>query len=297
VLVLGAGGTVGEAWLNALLAGIEEAAGIDFRRAECFVGTSAGSIVAARLCAGRRPRRPRELPGGASAAVVDGGPRDDVWTALASAAAPVVGPLVPLALAASAPGSALARRLLLAVAPRGTRTHDGLAEYVNADRARFDGRLRVCCVDRSSGRRVVFGAPGAPDSSVGEAVIASCSIPGVFAPVRIGDREYVDGGAWSPTNIDAAVVAGGTRVLCLNPLGSIGADGLSARTLLAGGIRLAETVEALALRARGASVQTIAPDAACTAAMGTDLMAARARPAVARAGYEQGLAVGRLAAA
>ena len=55
VLVLGAGGTLGEAWLRGLLGGLEAEAELDFRECEYFVGTSAGSIVAATLAAGRRP--------------------------------------------------------------------------------------------------------------------------------------------------------------------------------------------------------------------------------------------------
>src|SRR5918995_6038372 len=55
VLVLGVGGTLGEAWLRGLLSGLESASGLDFRGCEYFVGSSAGSIVAASLAAGRRP--------------------------------------------------------------------------------------------------------------------------------------------------------------------------------------------------------------------------------------------------
>ena len=58
VLVLAGGGVLGEAWMTGVLAGIEDATGTDLRRVEAFVGTSAGSIVAARLAAGRSPRRP-----------------------------------------------------------------------------------------------------------------------------------------------------------------------------------------------------------------------------------------------
>ena len=61
VLVLAAGGAVGEAWMTGVLAGIESESGIDFRACDCFVGTSAGSIVSAHLAAGRSPRRP-EFP-------------------------------------------------------------------------------------------------------------------------------------------------------------------------------------------------------------------------------------------
>jgi NTE family protein len=87
---------------------------------------------------------------------------------------------------------------------------------------RFDGRLRVCCVERASGRRVIFGAPGAPPAPVADAVAASCAIPWVFAPVEIGGREYVDGGVWSATNLDAAPARRGTHVLCLDPIAGAG---------------------------------------------------------------------------
>lgn len=54
MLVLGAGGVVGEAWMSGVLAGIEHAASVDLRDVEAVVGTSAGAIVAARLVAGER---------------------------------------------------------------------------------------------------------------------------------------------------------------------------------------------------------------------------------------------------
>src|SRR3982074_3466016 len=55
VLVLGGGGILGEAWMTAVLAGLAEAVGFDARRCDAFVGTSAGSIVAAALVAGAEP--------------------------------------------------------------------------------------------------------------------------------------------------------------------------------------------------------------------------------------------------
>ena len=126
---------------------------------------------------------------------------------------------------------------------------------------RFDGRLNIVAVDRGSGRRVVFGADGAPEAGVGDAVAASCAIPGFFAPVEIGGREYVDGGVWSPTNLDLARAGRGDRVLCLVPTAAMGTAPALAMRGLAAGWRLATGVEAAAARRRGASVEIVGPDA------------------------------------
>ncbi|MGI8715672.1 MAG: patatin-like phospholipase family protein, partial [Solirubrobacteraceae bacterium] len=61
VLVLGGGGVLGDAWMMGVLAGIEDATGVDLRQCESFVGTSAGAIVAAHLVAGNSPRRPSSV--------------------------------------------------------------------------------------------------------------------------------------------------------------------------------------------------------------------------------------------
>src|SRR3954453_21766633 len=58
VLVLGAGGILGEAWMGGLLAGLQDTTGWDPRDCDHFVGTSAGSIVAAGLAGGGGPRTP-----------------------------------------------------------------------------------------------------------------------------------------------------------------------------------------------------------------------------------------------
>lgn len=77
----------------------------------------------------------------------------------------------------------------------------------------------ICAADLYSGERVAFGAPGAPPAPFPEAVRASTSIPGVFPPVRIGDRQYVDGGVVSATSLDLATGAGCGSIICVAPLG------------------------------------------------------------------------------
>jgi len=294
VLVLGGGGILGEAWMTAVLVGLQDATDFDARECDGFVGTSAGSIVAAVLAAGIEPSsRLGKLP--EQPAVEDDGqptrsrgaaPRA-VRVAL-QAGRGAAAPFAAVGLRTTAPGGALFRRTLLGVAPTGRRSLRGLGEHLERDGARWDGRLQVSAVDLGSGKRVMFGAPDAPEASVGEAVEASCAIPGVFEPVEIGGREYVDGGAWSPTNLDVAPVERGSRVMCLNPTGSL-------RGSLAGALgivsRSAVTVEALALERRGVRVKVVAPDAASVQSFGGNLMNPRPRAQVVAAGLAQGRAL------
>jgi NTE family protein len=195
-----------------------------------------------------------------------------------------------MALGLAAPGGAIVRAAMLRRLPRPAETLASLRRSVERLEPRFDGRLRVVAVDRRNGRRVVFGSPGAPRATVAEAVAASCTVPWLFAPVTIGGREYVDGGVWSPTNLDAAPAGRDTHVLCLNPTASIPASS-SVLSVVRSVSRTAVSLEALALRRRGAAVRMLAPNAECAEAMGTNFMDREASGQVLAAGYRQGLAL------
>ncbi|MEA2390407.1 MAG: hypothetical protein QOK31_516 [Solirubrobacteraceae bacterium] len=298
VLVLGGGGVLGEAWMNAVLAGLEEATDFDARKCEGYVGTSAGSIVAAALAGGLRPdARLGELPEQpASGEDEDEEPAGNGSVAtrtLRAGVATAVAPVAALALPTMAPGGAFVRRLALGRVPRGTRSLRGMGSRIDSIGARWDGRLAVSAVELESGRRVMFGRDGAPDASVGEAVEASCAIPGFFHPIAIGGRTYVDGGAWSPTNMDAASVSRGTQVLCLNPTGSMSHSFTSAMGAIGLASRSLARLEALVLERRGARVEIVAPDEGSLEAIGPNLMDPRPRKAVIAAGLTQGRRLGR----
>jgi NTE family protein len=269
VLVLGAGGTIGAAWMGGVLAGIAAASGIDFATVEQIVGTSAGSIVAADLLAGVEPRAGTATAGAAAANGAQPLLGDEVegdgvlreraarlGTGLASAAG---SSLAPLALSVGRAPGALVRAAALARIEPPHASLDDLGARIAGHGLRWDGRLRVACVERTRGRRVVFGAPGAPAATVAQAVQASSSIPWAYRPVRIGDEDYVDGAVWSPTNMDAATALRDTHVLCLAPMaGPLGTrerhPAVRAATVAA--IRL----ETLALQRRGAIVRVVVPE-------------------------------------
>lgn len=292
VLVLGAGGILGEAWMGGLLAGLTEATGFDPRDCDHFVGTSAGSIIAAGLAGGVDPAsRLEQLPEQPAASGEEEPRRSLLGGALRfgrGAGASAFAPLAALALRSSALSGAAVRRAALARVPAGRRSLAELGHAMERLGVGWDGRLLVVAVEVESGRRAVFGTPDETGLSVPQAVEASCAIPGVFRPISSNGRTYVDGGAWSLTNLDVAPVHSGTRVLCLNPTGSLGATP-SLRGAVGPLSRSVAAVEGLALQRRGAVVSTLAPDSESARAMGGDFMDGRRRSATQQAGYAQGL--------
>ncbi|HMJ02919.1 MAG TPA: patatin-like phospholipase family protein [Conexibacter sp.] len=268
VLVLGAGGTVGAAWMGGVLAGLAAETGIDFATVEHLVGTSAGSIVAADLLAGEEPRgladgEPAELPATlddpAAVAAGNGALRARAGRFGAGLASAAGSSLAPLALSLGRAPGTLVRAAALARVEPPEATLDDLGARIAGHGLQWDGRLRVVCVDRERGRRVVFGAPGAPDATIAQAVQASCSIPWAYRPVLIGGDEYVDGAVWSPTNMDVAPGGRETHMLCLAPMaGHLGTRERSAA------VRAATTaaigIETATLRRRGAHVTLVAPE-------------------------------------
>jgi NTE family protein len=292
-LVLGGGGTLGEVWMSSVLAGMDDSEAFDTRDCGCYVGTSAGSIVAAWLVAGISPgvrlgssSKPAATPPEAAEEAVTA--LRQAFGAAAGLAGVAAAPLASLASASTAAGGALIRRAVLRGVPAGRRSLAELGRRVERTGVRWDGRLRIVAVDAETGRRVVFGAPDAPELSVSCAVQASCAIPGVFRPVKAGGRTYVDGGLWSPTNMDVAEVVRGGRVLCLNPTGSLRPTVRGLAGALGPVSRGIAGTEALILKNGGAIVTTINPDERSATAMGTNLMDPRRRPEVLDAGLAQG---------
>jgi NTE family protein len=200
-------------------------------------------------------------------------------------AAAATAPLMPLALRATRAPGELARAAVLRTAG-GERRPLNLGKSI-AGLGSFDGRLRVAAVERSTGKRVMFGAPGSPSASVGDAVRASCSVPWLFAPVEIAGSEYVDGGVWSMSNLDAAPARRQAEILALLPTFGRG-GGRGAAGLLRAAGQAAGLAELQFLRARGARTRIVAPDAATIAAMGPNLMSSGPVRKVYAAGRAQG---------
>ena len=136
--------------------------------------------------------------------------------------------------------------------------------------------------DYSSGKRVAFGRDDAPMASAGDAVAASCAIPGFYHPVKVAGRRYVDGGICSTSNLDLLCGADLDLVVCLNPMSSVApvaggspADRFARVMRAAAGRRLAH--EARKLRGEGTDVLVLQPGRDDCALMGLNLMSGSRR--------------------
>ncbi|MER7584279.1 patatin-like phospholipase family protein [Kitasatospora sp. NPDC097691] len=251
-LVLGGGGMLGAAWTVGALCAVEEATGRQPGEADVLLGTSAGAILAAMLSGGVRPEQLRDHQRGLP--IEDGplaGLAFDYDTAVGGATPPRpragIGSPDLLRDAVRHPREYPLLTMVSAMAPHGQGSLAPVGELVrgllgpggwpdpdpdpgaDAPPAPTPGTaagagdaagspLRVAAVDYRSGRRVVFGDPDAPAVAVADAVMASCAIPGWFAPVRLNGSAYVDGGCWSATNADLLLGRGLDEVYVLAPM-------------------------------------------------------------------------------
>ncbi len=111
--------------------------------------------------------------------------------------------------------------------PSGAYTGEGIEHYLRdvlSEPGRTDDFRELACelyltaTDLDTCERVVFGVDGTDDVSISTAVRASGALPMVYAPVKVGDRELIDGGMVSTTNLDIAVEAGAKLVIVINPI-------------------------------------------------------------------------------
>jgi NTE family protein len=115
---------------------------------------------------------------------------------------------------------------LFELLPAGLLETSGVQEYLATLLARRGGdsfarlprELYVVAVDLDRGDAVAFGEPGFRQVPISRAVAASIAMPGLYRPVRIGGRDYVDGGVKKTAHINLAIRHGADLVVCINPI-------------------------------------------------------------------------------
>lgn len=147
--------------------------------------------------------------------------------------------------------------------------------------------LWLCALDIVSGHRIVLGRRGAPRLSLPRAVAASCAIPGVYPPVKLGRRVLVDGGAHSSTNLDLAAQAGCPLIVAIAPMAFDSTRPPSLASQLVRRIPARSLAqEAAGARRRGAEVLMIRPSGAEVRAHGLNLMRRDGLDRIAKEAYQ-----------
>lgn len=230
-LVIGAGGVLGAAWSIGALNAIADIEGFAPHDVDVIVGTSAGAVLAALLGAGLTASDLRDHQRGLPLPHEVGLDWDyDRSTGGARPTRPrfTVGSPALLRRTMTRPRQVPPLAVLAALAPAGTGTLAEVGRMVGSVAGEGGWVQRegvwVVAMDYDSGQRVTFGRADAPPAMLDDAVMASCAIPGWYAPVRIGGRRYVDGGAWSTTNVDVVAGEGLDEVYVLAPMAAFVRD-------------------------------------------------------------------------
>ena len=266
-LVLGGGGVSGIAWMTGLLAGLEDA-GIDLRPAARIIGTSAGATVDAQLSSGLSLEQLFTRQTDPAHRAPEIAPSFSQLKALLDAFQLRTDISDPLEMRKQMGKFAINSKTV------------GEAERRNIIAGRLpshewpDLRLQLTAIDAESGELRIF------DRDTGvcviDAVAASCAVPGVWPPVTIGNRRFIDGGFRSADNADLA--AGDAIVIVLSPIGGL-EQGRGPSTL---------ANEVGSLQATGSRVLAIQPSVAARSAMGLNALDPATQPAAATAGRAQG---------
>ena len=235
-LVLGGGGFTGGVYeIGALRALDLLAVNSTVNNFDVYVGTSAGAFIAALSANGVTPEEMMKVVTGQGNLPFKDVDLGDLLhlNLMEFARKGALMPLRALALARqliSQPGGVSMMDVVMGLAdglPSGLYTGDGIEKYLGkvlsepgrTDRfSELDCELYLTATDLDTCERVVLGVDGADDVPISTAVRASGALPMVYAPVKVHDRELIDRGMVSTTNLDIAIQAGAKLVVVINPI-------------------------------------------------------------------------------
>jgi NTE family protein len=242
-LALAGGGFLGAAYELGVLAALTESIeGLDLNDLSSYIGVSAGAYVAAGLANGLTPHQMIRIFVEAEDSQTPVGPDALLRPAYKELAAAIFA--APKTLRKMAkhlnPKAASAWRFVeefgrglpsgfIDAAPIAARIREIFTQPGRSDDfASFNGRLRILATDIDSGKSIEFGSDGFEDVPISTALSASSAVPGIFVPVKINGRRYLDGAINKTLHASVALAQGADLVICVNPLVPFSSDGLAA---------------------------------------------------------------------
>jgi NTE family protein len=235
-LALAGGGPLGISYeIGALLALEEALDGIAFHDIPIYVGVSAGAVVASALANGFTPAKLCHILVLNQSTAFPVNPERflrPAWHRYARGLTTLPGRLLKAAWNSfrkphdlSLPGALISQ--LLGALPPGMwdneRINCFLAKLYSSrgrtnDFRKLKRRLFVVTMNLDTGEITRFGAPGLDHVPISKAVQASTAVPGLFPPVVIDGRYYVDGGVKKTVHASTALNAGAELLICINPI-------------------------------------------------------------------------------
>lgn len=240
-VALAGGGPLGAIWeIGALVALDEALVGVDLVDCDVFVGVSAGAFIAAGLANGITPRAMHRMFIESAAADDPFEPDLLMHPAIAEYVKRLA--LLPQLLAGSvdrwfkAPwphNLAAALGGLGRSLPTGVFDNAGIGDYLTElfsapgrtnDFRALRPKLYLVATVLDTCKVVEFGGPGWDDVPISRAVQASSALPGLFPPIEIRGRHFVDGALTKTMHASIGLREGAALLLCINPLVPFDAD-------------------------------------------------------------------------
>lgn len=232
-LALAGGGPLGAIYEIGALCALQDCLpSLDFNRFEHYIGVSAGGFIAAGLANGLTPHAMCDM-------FIEDRQHDDdfnpawmvrpAWAEFGTRLARTPALLASALWAWAAQGSSLTGALerLGAALPTGLLDNEGIHHHIERlfaregrsnDFRRLRSRLTLVATELDTGEAAPFGRPGWDHVPISRAIQASAALPGLFPPVKIDGKHYVDGALKKTVHATQALEEGVDLLICLNPL-------------------------------------------------------------------------------